>query len=88
VVVVDCEQRAVTRTLDGALAVPPLLVDDALLFAADGKLMLQVLGAEGEAKKWMTTSWLGDLTTPVLLRDANAYLGTTKYGLVRAGKWK
>ncbi|MFW6286841.1 MAG: PQQ-binding-like beta-propeller repeat protein, partial [Candidatus Sumerlaeota bacterium] len=67
---------------------PPLVLDNTLLYVADGQIMSKTIGGEESAQRWMTTSWLGELTTPLLVKDAWLYFGTSERGLVRAGKWR
>ena len=69
---------------EGALrAWPPVVSRGAALFAAaDGIRRLDL--NDGEARRWMQTAWLGEMTAPMVLADSALYFATRPRGLVCA----
>jgi outer membrane protein assembly factor BamB len=70
--------------LPGALAVvPPVLVQNGVLFASAAGLMLWD-GSAAEAATWLDTSALGAISSPVVTAKGRAYFATDRGGFLAA----
>jgi outer membrane protein assembly factor BamB len=86
--IVNLEDGVVRQRVPNALAsVPPLSSGDTLLYASTDGLTSYKL-SDSTSKKWMTTDWLGDISSPMIMADSKIYFGTTKLGLVCVGDKK
>ena len=71
--------------LPGALAaVPPVLVQNGVLYATTAGLVLWD-GSAAEAATWLDTSALGAITSPVVTAKGRAYFATDRGGFLAAG---
>jgi outer membrane protein assembly factor BamB len=74
------------RTAPDAIArVAPLIVRDAVLYAAGENLMLLRLDAD-KPVAWMDVSWLGNIVAPPVMSESTVFFGSDRYGAVCAGK--
>lgn len=75
--------ESVNRTPDALASVPPVLTDNAVLFAADDSLRYYDLGSQ-EDSLWtrIRASFPGRLTTPMIVADSHVFFATDKRGLV------
>ncbi|MCP4783679.1 MAG: PQQ-binding-like beta-propeller repeat protein [Fuerstiella sp.] len=75
--------ETIHRTPNALTSVPPLLTDDAVLFAAKDSLRYYDLGTQ-EDSQWarIRASFPGQLTTPMIVADSHVFFATDKRGLV------
>jgi hypothetical protein len=87
-VLVDRQSGAVVAQVpDASPAVPPLLTRGAVLFAASGSIERYLI-ADGTRERWMDTSWLGAMSSPMVAAQSRVYFATQDRGLIRAGRWQ
>ncbi len=68
-------------------SVGPIVVGNSIVYATDTSLVRLKLGPDPKAKIWMDVSWLGAITSPIIVSESKLYFGTDKYGFVRVGQW-
>ena len=75
--------KQLAKVSDVAGRVPPLLLGDKVLFVNKDLTLLR----EGEdlPVQWARTSWLGTVTTPLVLLDGHVYFATETKGVVCVG---
>ena len=90
IVIIDMEDGSLITRIEGAVpGLPPFPVDNRILFVGEGALQVSGLEADGtDAQPWMTTSWMGEVITPLAATGEFLYLGTSERGVIRAGKWQ
>ncbi len=87
-VLIDPQDGTVAARVPGALpSVTPMLVRGTALFAAEGSLHYYRV-EDGSQGRWMDTSWLGALSSPMILVRSHVYFATEERGFIRAGKWQ
>jgi len=72
-------------------AVPPVLTRTSVLYAARNGLMVYApsqAGSPTNPRRWMDTSWLGAVSSPMIKADSRVYVATDAKGLICAGKWR
>jgi outer membrane protein assembly factor BamB len=89
-VLLDRETGSVIRRCPGALpGLNPLVGRDAVLYAAEGKLMrLPLDPPDAKPHEWTDISWLGKPSSPLVLVDSCVYVGVEGWGLARFGRAK
>jgi outer membrane protein assembly factor BamB len=88
VVLVDRAGGEGRATVGGAIAgVPPIMVRDTVLYAADGAVMA-CTPAGGTPERWMDISWLGPVSSPMIAAEGRVYFGAQGRGLICAGRWR
>jgi outer membrane protein assembly factor BamB len=86
--VLDSATGRVKATLPDAIPnVPPLITRDSVLYASTGTLNRYIF-SEDRSRRWMSVSWLGEITSPVIAADSRVYFATDKRALVCAGQWR
>ena len=87
-VLVDRQSGAVLAHVpDASPAVPPLLTRAAVFFATAGSIERYLI-SDGTRERWMDTSWLGAISSPLVAVQSRVYFATQDRGLVRAGRWQ
>jgi outer membrane protein assembly factor BamB len=71
------------RIKDALPAFTPLTMGDGVLYCDKDSIQRYDLSAR-KSKRWMKTSWLGAITTPVVGADSHLFFATDKRGLVCA----
>jgi outer membrane protein assembly factor BamB len=88
VVFLDLASGQARAAVAGAMPnVPPLVIRDAVLYAASGALMMTTPQG-GTPERWMDVSWLGAVSSPVIAADGRVYFGAQGRGLICAGRWQ
>ena len=83
-VLINANTGETVDTIPGALpGVPPVLGRDAILFASETGLARHDV-TTGQTGLWVRTSWLGQVTSPIVLANSRVYFGTEHHGLVCA----
>ncbi|MGO9201296.1 MAG: PQQ-binding-like beta-propeller repeat protein [Limisphaerales bacterium] len=87
-VLLDAKTGQVGVTIPGALpGQPPLLTQDAVLFANQDALMRVPL-SQPKPQRWMATAWLGEMSAPLVMADSAVYFATPARGFIKTGRLK
>jgi len=66
---------------------PPLLTRDGVIYASSRGLMMQEFSAD-RPRRWMSTSLLGNVTSPMIAARSCVYFGCERRGFVCGGRWR
>jgi hypothetical protein len=83
IVLATGDGKQLAKVPDVAGRVPPLLLGDKVLFVNKDLTLLRV--GEDPPAQWARTSWLGEVTTPLVLLDSHLYFATASKGVVCFG---
>jgi len=68
-------------------SVTPMIVGGGnILFATQQDLIIREVAGSYE-RQWMDISWLGTVTSPMIMLQSRLYFATDKYGLICVGQW-
>jgi len=86
IVIVDAENgKEIDRIqkVSEAVAFPPVLLDNEVLYGAEGSIQRYDLGTK-KSEQWakMESSWLGKMSTPMILVNSSVFFATDKEGFV------